>query len=148
MKIIKVLNLLNPFNFIKVIKAIYRLSLQSTHTELLNNILTNESIFSFLEVGVNEGANLFKLAKNNQNVRFYGVDPYYSSESEILEPVFGIHKTIYSNDKYSQMLNRLQKLRLNNIELIKKTSINASKDFTDLSLDFIFIDGLHSYTNV
>jgi hypothetical protein len=144
----KIATIFSPSLYLRSLRAIYNASQELSHSELLNKLIKDEKIENFLEVGVNEGKNLFFLAKKNPNVVFYGVDPYYQTVSEIEEVIHGIHTTFYKNDKYTEMLDRIRNLKLNNITLIKKTSVQASNDFSDCELDFVFIDGLHSYENV
>jgi predicted O-methyltransferase YrrM len=137
-----------PKKLRRFLKNIYYLTNSHSHSELLDDFLSKNKISNFLEIGVNEGSNLFYLAKKHPNIFFWGVDPYYQTVSEIEEVIHGIHKTVYENDKYTQMLDRIRNLKLDNITLIKKTSFQASNDFSDCELDFVFIDGLHSYENV
>jgi len=149
MRLIRKIGLIfSPSLYLRSIKAIYYVSQELSHSEFLHKLLIEEKVDKFLEVGVNEGVNLFYLAKRNPNIIFYGVDPYYSSEFEIEEIVHGTQKTIYENDKYNQMLLRIRKLKFNNVHLVKKTSLEAAKDYDDEELDFVFIDGDHSYQNV
>lgn len=147
-KIKNTIYLISPSNIHRILARIYHISKEPNHTELINGILQMKDVNTFLEIGVNEGANLFYLAKKNPRISFYGVDPYYSSKNEISEAIHGIHKTVYENDKYTEILNRIKGMRLNNIQIIKKTSILAVNDFAESSLDFVFIDGLHAYENV
>ena len=44
-------------------------------------------------------------------------------------------------------VNNLVK-KFKNVEIIRKTSAEASKDFGDESLDFVYLDGDHSYEAV
>lgn len=146
-RIEKVISIITPFNIYRVLSRLYTLSKEPNHTVFLNRILQAENITIFLEIGVNEGTNLFQLAKTNPKINFVGVDSYHSSNNEITEPIHGIHRTVYNNDKYSEILNKIKKLKLNNVRIIKKTSVNALDDFAESSLDFVFIDGLHAYEN-
>ena len=78
----------------------------------------------------------------------YGVDPYkIQKENTLYEKYMGGEYT----DNSLNIIKRktLKKaLKYPNLEIIVDTSINASKQFEKESIDFVFIDGDHSYESV
>ena len=102
-----------------------------------------------VEIGVNNGENMFNLLdKDNKKLKMYGVDPYKVQEENVL-----YEKNI--DEKYNdESLHVLKKqvlkesLKYPNLELLVDTSDNASKQFDKESIDFVFIDGDHSYVSI
>jgi len=102
-----------------------------------------------VEIGVNNGENLFSLLdKGNKKLKMYGVDPYKVQEENTL-----YEKNI--DEKYDDVdlagLKRQvlkESLKYPNLEILVDTSDNASKQFDKESIDFVFIDGDHSYESV
>jgi cephalosporin hydroxylase len=103
-----------------------------------------------VEIGVYGGASLLSIAdicKDNHNTLF-GVDPW-----ELVKTSNGIDITgerlIQTKDKMKKIRLNLEKtiagLGHNHITLKKGFSIDVACEFTDKSLDFVFIDGDHSY---
>lgn len=91
------------------------------------------------EVGVLDGDFSEQLCKANSQLKLYGIDPW--------ERVDGFDG--YDADRLKRAHTAAQaKLAKYNCELIKKTSMNAVKDFTDDSLDFVYIDADHSFKAV
>lgn len=115
-------------------------------SRLYNDFVTtvpNDS--KIVEVGCWKGKSTAYMAveiiNSNKNIDFYCVDTWKGSEE---------HKS----DQYVQN-NSLYELFLSNIEPVKdiikpirKTSVEASKDFEDNSLDLVFIDANHTYEAV
>ena len=73
-------------------------------------------------------------------LKLYGVDPYklshglqYYGKQENLDQAFEVAKKILKDCDYT---------------IIKKTSMEAVKDFADESIDFVYIDGNHLYKYV
>lgn len=89
---------------------------------------TKKDFQNIIEIGVNKG--------NNAESIYNLLNPRYLFLVDIWE-----NKKIYNQVKYKF-------IEYNNIELIKKTSINASNDFPDDFFDLIYIDALHDYNNV
>lgn len=147
-RFVKLLVKLYGVGIVTVVRNIGTLAISQNHSEYLNQFIRNNNVKSFLEIGVNEGVNIFYLAKKNPEVIFYGVDPYYNSLDEIAEPIHGLHKTTYVNDKYKEILDKVKKFKLKNVFILKNTSVDAAAKFAEKSLDCVFIDGLHSYDNV
>jgi len=90
-----------------------------------------------VEIGTREGIFAEAICRANPSVKLYCVDPWkvYPSYSE--------SRTQSSFDaKYAEAQQRLKDY---NVELIRKTSLEAVKDFNDESLDFIHIDGNHTF---
>jgi predicted O-methyltransferase YrrM len=82
-----------------------------------------------------------EIINSNKNIKFYCVDTWSGSEE---------HKeydVIKNNELYEKFLNNIEPVK-HAITPIRLPSIEASKDFTDNSLDCVFIDAGHDYESV
>ncbi len=91
-----------------------------------------------VEVGVYKGANAIELCKANPELTLYCVDIW--GINDVHEKQKRIHQKIY---KYAQ-----RKLAPYNTVLIRDLSMNAVKKFEDNSLDFVYIDSNHAYSEI
>lgn len=100
-------------------------------------LLLHELSFKLgVEVGVADGKYSETLAATNPQMRLYGVDPYvpyrgykdYTKDSTFERLMAEAHTRL---DKYD------------NYEFIREFSVEASQDFEDGSLDFVYIDANH-----
>jgi hypothetical protein len=90
------------------------------------------------EVGVLEGSFSRAICRYNPDIKLYAIDGW-----EILE---NGHKRF---DRQVWTYNRaVRKLEPYNVTIIKDFSVNASKQFEDGSLDFVYIDADHTYKAV
>jgi hypothetical protein len=80
-----------------------------------------------VEVGVATGLYSEILCKANPNLHLFSVDPWY---------------TVQRACSYDEAKQRLAAY---NATLVRKTSMEAVNDFADASLDFVYIDGNHSF---
>lgn len=96
-----------------------------------------------VEIGVSWAQNIIDYCEKGFEI--YGIDPWKDSEDNIYRPIISLdkkhRKTI--DDVYKYALERTSKYP--NCKLIKKLSIDALADFPDRSLDFVYIDGNHSF---
>ena len=94
------------------------------------------------EIGVCGGRHLEYLLENTAIEKAYGIDPM----CEELWNARPVHDQRYDDhfETVSSVLSRFG----DRCELIRKTSVEASADIEDGSLDFIFIDADHSYESV
>jgi hypothetical protein len=109
---------------------------------LINLIKNSTTDIVGVEIGVWEGENLKRLAIECPNIKkIYGIDPY--------QP-YGNWKRFVDIDSLEPAKKQAQDnvSNLDNVELIIKTSLEASDSFEDESLDFVFIDGNHSFESV
>jgi len=90
-----------------------------------------------VEVGVELGRFARTLCRKVPDLKLYGVDPWvkYGDQWENHDPDEFYKKTIEDCAPY-------------NIEIIRKFSMDAVKDFDDESLDFVYIDGNHDFPHV
>jgi hypothetical protein len=88
------------------------------------------------EIGVERGHYSRLLCSIIPGVKMFCIDPWqpYAHQSEAREE--GIYQ------------KALQTLAGLNVEIIRKTSLEASKDIADNALDFVYIDGLHEFDPV
>jgi len=94
-----------------------------------------------VEIGVYKGEFTKYLVK--EGAKIYGIDPwleyadynYNNSEDAYLQPRQDVI--------YGEAIKRLTPH--SNCEIIRKTSMEALKDFKDNSLDFVYIDGHHGF---
>lgn len=112
--------------------------------ELFGELELNKGV----EIGVDRGEYSEVLVKANPNLKLYGVDPYLMSayESEINPKEAGIHINQEGFEgNYEIARARLDKYP--NYTFVRKTSMEALKDFEDNSLDFVYIDANHDFIN-
>lgn len=92
-----------------------------------------------VEVGVERGI-FSEMVLQNPDTKLYCVDPWLAYKG---------YRDHVSQDKldgfYEQTKEKLSKY---NCEIIRKTSMEAVKDFEDESLDFVYIDANHNFENV
>ncbi|MBI2049662.1 class I SAM-dependent methyltransferase [Candidatus Roizmanbacteria bacterium] len=85
------------------------------------------------EIGVNEGQFSEKFAKTGLTI--YAIDPWIQ---------YNDYNDSDSQKRFDDIYNRAKKrLSIPNCHIIRKTSMEAVKDFEDESLDFVYIDGNH-----
>ena len=93
------------------------------------------------EIGVLYGAFSKQLCEKNPNLKLYCVDPYLA--------YYGFLPGPPDQDAQDKIFESCKEtMAPYNHEFIRKTSIEAAKDFKDESLDFVYIDGNHDLLNV
>jgi predicted O-methyltransferase YrrM len=114
-----------------------------TYQKLYEDMVNKFDDAIFVEIGSYQGKSTVFMAENikdkKKNIKFYAIDPLDGSGDPVLSP--GYHNT--------------QKIYFTNIEPVKKyinTLIGYSFEkvdfFEDNSLDFVFIDGDHTYDGI
>jgi len=85
-----------------------------------------------VEIGVDKGSFSFDILELPNIKVLYGIDPWMDEKGNFVKKV------------YDECIDRL-KVYGDRSKIIIKKSIDASRDFVDDSLDFVYIDGDHSY---
>lgn len=104
----------------------------------------------FVEIGSFKGksasAMAVNIANSNKKIKFYCVDTWQGSEE---------HQKNQSAEDEDVVNGTLYDVFMKNTEPVKeyitplrKSSLDAAKDFEDGSLSFVFIDAAHDYENV
>jgi hypothetical protein len=101
----------------------------------------NRNDLVVVEIGVDRGYNAKSILSNLDVKRFYAVDPYMEPWSVNLS----LART-GSEGAYEQAVKETRRWA-DKITFIKQTSQKASKSIPD-GLDFVYIDGLHTYEMV
>jgi len=78
-----------------------------------------------------------------KNPKLFLIDPYKSYDGYVEHFLKDSQKVF--DDRYKKAKERLAKF---NCEFVKKSSMEALEDFNDNSLDFVFIDGNHTFEYV
>lgn len=94
-----------------------------------------------LEIGLAEGFTTKFLMESNDTLTLYCIDPYVNYID------WNGNNLNERENVYHQFLDNTKQFE-NRIKLLKKFSDDAVSDIEDDSLDFIFIDGLHTYDQV
>ena len=94
------------------------------------------------EIGVDRGRYSKWLLLKNRKLKLFCIDPYLVYSEYIETHHKGVKAMNASHEHAKQRLGKL------NCEIIVKTSMEALGDFEDNSLDFVFIDGNHSFEYV
>ena len=139
-----------PRNVYKILLKLYSMTneLSGTRTDEIIKVIGDKNYKNYLEVGVWQGENLLPIAQKFPDLICYGVDPYSGSsfeeyyKGEIMALVDGQHY----EKLFTVISNKVKEL--DNINIIRKTSEEAAKDFEDESLDIVFIDARHDYESV
>lgn len=90
------------------------------------------------EIGTADGRYAEILCQEIPGLELYCIDPY-----EPYEGNWRSHE--YQQKAYETADKRLDKY---NVEILVQTGLEASEDFEDKTLDFVFIDGAHDFDNV
>jgi len=105
-----------------------------------------------IEIGVCRGENIAELLRTCPNIKkMYGVDPWqaYAINKLNRPPNF---QTITQTecDEWHKRAHELlaQPIKHGKVELLRKQSLDAARQFPDGFFDFVFIDGDHSYLAV
>jgi hypothetical protein len=111
----------------------FRLSRHGGLTSLFHELGYKEGV----EVGVEEGKYSEEICRDNPGVHLYCVDPWIAYSRYIDE---------VSQDKLDRYFaTAKERLKNYNCTFIRKTSMEAVKDFAPNSLDFAYIDGNHDF---
>lgn len=98
------------------------------------------------EIGVWQGDYSLVLLQNNPDLKLYCIDPWQDySEMPYYPESDGKNYQQLQENNYETAKNKLAKY---NVAFLRKTSIDALDDISDRSLDFVYIDGAHDYSNV
>lgn len=120
---------------------------EETRKELLDDIAKRaKNDMLFVEVGAFVGGTVCHLGQRlkeyNKNCRIIAIDNWICSEVSSQSLDF-----IGSNGNFLEVFNKnIEKTGIKDIvNTIQGDSIEISKQFLDNSIDFLFVDGLHSY---
>jgi len=93
-----------------------------------------------VEIGVFEGFNSLGVCRFCDPKKLYLIDPYKCYD-EVIENTM----TAYTQEDWDNIYEwTQQRLAGLPVEFIRKPSVEASKDFQDGTLDYVYIDGDHS----
>jgi hypothetical protein len=99
-----------------------------------------------VEVGVWKGEFSLFLLKHWKGEVLYSVDPWKTFGSDEYIDDMNINQQQF--DQIHNDVANLLKPFGNRSKIIRKTSLDASLDFEDNSLDFVYLDGRHNYEGV
>lgn len=125
----------------------YKLDIKSSYIEI-PNVTRNELAVMIRELGFTEGAEIgvergiFSeiLIKDNPQLHLYSIDAWTAYKG------YRDHVSQYKmDDLYAEAKKRLAPY---NCTVIKGFSVDVAKTFKDESLDFVYIDGNHEFTQV
>lgn len=103
----------------------------------------------FVEVGVFLGRSLYQLAYHtkDKDIKVYGVDYWPKGKTIKFKKKENFPKDLLTWDQvYDKAVDNLKEF--DHVTLIRKDSSEASKMFEDGSVEFIFLDGSHTYEGV
>jgi len=98
-----------------------------------------------VEIGVLEGFLTNQALKYLKFGKYYLVDPYKKYTKADAGDLH-LHEQVFWDELYLRTRERFKDRE--EIEFIRKTSEEASKDFADESLDFVYIDADHTYKGI
>ena len=107
----------------------------------------------FVEVGSWKGRSsafmAVEIINSNKRIKFDCVDTWEGSAEHIDPNSFAFNPEILENSDwlYKQFTKNIDPVK-EIINPVRKTSVIASSDYADRSLDFVFIDAGHTYENV
>jgi predicted O-methyltransferase YrrM len=108
----------------------------------------------FIEIGVAYGYHAKHILSTHSRIEYIGIDPYIPDYDKHDPFVSDVAKLF--NDNAENALNRLCRVVTNNLteefqnrfRLIRESSTQASIQFEDHQVDFIFIDGNHQKNSI
>lgn len=126
-------------NFLHLLKYLFYMDKPNTQTsekerDLISKYAKDKE--SVIEIGVYEGVNTVTIAKAIKNEgKLYGIDPFFKGKVGV------------SYSKLIAMVQLARKQVSEKVVLIEKLSFDAADNVPE-NVDFIFIDGDHSYEGI
>jgi len=133
-----------------ILSSIYGFCSSKKASVLINLILDNKPNI-VVELGILEGSSLIPQAlavKQNNHGKVYAVDPW-STDASLAFTINDEHKNYWGNIDHEKLYNNfkshLQRYNVEPVvEILRTTSLEASKNFFINSIDLLHIDGNHS----
>lgn len=115
-----------------------------TYDYTVNFFNENKQLKIGCEVGIAGGNHIKTLLENTKIEKIYGVDPYIKTSWDMdlfldVDNIYGGFDRLY--EEVVDMLSVYD----DRVEVIRKTSQKAASNFKNESLDFVFIDAMHTY---
>jgi cephalosporin hydroxylase len=121
---------------------------KSPHLEYIMELKKKMKCEVYVEIGVLYGGSIIEHMKDTQECIFVGIDPFTGYYGNSYDP----HRKVDLTDHYNIVDTNIKDNNPNNhkYNLIKGKSQDVVKDFENLNLeiDYLFIDGDHSYQGV
>lgn len=118
--------------------------LKEVHRQELYKLFAELGYTNGCEVGVEKGKNAQEMFECIPNLKLYAVDPY--KQHARLSNEATNYLRIWDSDYLEAVKRQAQKrLQGKNAIIIEKFSEDAARDIPDDSLNFVYIDGDHSY---
>lgn len=129
--------ILNKFNLTYNDSTAMPITLPLTGRNGLAKLFAELGFKTGAEIGVFEGAYSEILCKENPKLKLFSIDPWTPHKGYL---DYARKSTL--ENAFNQAKTKLASL---NAEIVKKYSQDALEDFLDGSLDFVYIDGDHSF---
>lgn len=135
-------------------------SIWNRYYQEIADLLTKEGSVSMAEIGTAWGGLAAHLVAHVPNIKMNAIDPFLAGydkddlQSQTYDRMmsqFGLTKKEFSNTYAHAMESDLKPIADASqtiYQLHHKTSLEAAPDFSDASLDAVFVDGLHTYEGV
>lgn len=108
----------------------------------IESLYKNKTFDLLVEIGVYKGESTLELLNNANIKRYVGIDPYEQYQEYEHDDT-----NQYTTDQlYNTVKEKFKGFK--QLELIRKYSSDAVDMFKDNSIDFLFVDGNHSYKYV
>lgn len=109
--------------------------------QVLTQIIRGEGLNIGAEIGVKSGRNIDEILKACPGFFMYAIDPWCPTENYS-------HWPEQHHRQHEQRFNQVVSRHKGRVEKMKMFSHEAAERIDDASLDFVFIDGDHSYEGV
>lgn len=127
-------------------EGIYPIRINGSRYKELPKLFWKLGFRTGIEIGVCSGRYSEIICRFNPKVKLYCIDPWQDYDEYMERYLHGGEGFAIDAEKdYQEAKSRLAKY---NCEIIRKFSRDAVNDFKDGSLDFIYIDGNHSFQYV